>query len=165
MLTQQQTQQILAILEKDGRTTPAQIAVMTGLAEADVRTAVATLESGGVVRSYKARVDWERAGVPRVFAFLDLAVQPERGSGYDRVAERISRYPEVHSVYLVSGSQDLRVVIEGGTMQEIANFVAEKVAPIEGVRGTTTNFLLKKYKDDGVSFVEDVPDTRLAVTP
>jgi DNA-binding Lrp family transcriptional regulator len=157
--------EILHILEQDARTTPARIAAMTGLDEDAVRKTVADLEANGAIRSYKARVDWEKAGEPRVFAFIDVAAQPERGTGYDRIAERIYRYPEVHSVYLVSGSQDLRVVVEGTTMQEVANFVAEKLAPIDGVRGTATHFLLKKYKDDGVLFVDSEPDRRLAVTP
>jgi DNA-binding Lrp family transcriptional regulator len=157
--------EILHILERDARTTPAQIAAMTGLSEERVERTVAEYEANGTIRSYKTRIDWEKAGEPRVFAFIDVSAQPERGAGYDRLAERIFRYPEVHSVYLVSGSQDLRVVVEGATMQEVANFVAEKVAPIEGVRGTTTHFLLKKYKDDGVIFAETEPDRRLAVTP
>jgi DNA-binding Lrp family transcriptional regulator len=159
------TNEILQILEQDARTSPARLAAMTGLAEDEVKTAVAALEESGAIRSYKTRVDWDKAGKPRVFAFIDVAAQPERGSGYDRIAERIYRYPEVHSVYLVSGSQDLRVVVEGATMQEVANFVAEKLAPIDGVRGTATHFLLKKYKDDGVIFVDGEPDRRLAVTP
>jgi DNA-binding Lrp family transcriptional regulator len=159
------TNEILHILEKDARTTPAQIAAMTGQTEETVQAAIARAESEGAIRSYKTRVDWEKAGEARVFAFIDVDAQPERGSGYDRIAERIYRYPEVHSVYLVSGSQDLRVVVEGRTMQEVANFVAEKVAPIEGVRGTATHFLLKKYKDDGVIFHEPDYDRRLAVTP
>jgi DNA-binding Lrp family transcriptional regulator len=156
--------QILHILEQDARTPLPQIAVMTGHSEEEIEQAVAQYERNGVIRSYKTRVDWERAGEPRVFAFIDVAAQPERGTGYDRIAERIYRYPEVHSVYLVSGSQDLRVVVEGATMQEVANFVAEKLAPIDGVRGTATHFLLKKYKDDGVLFVDAEPDHRLAVS-
>ena len=156
---------VLSILERDSRTTLAQIAAMIGQDAAAVSAAIARLEERGVIRSYKARVDWERAGQSRVFAFIDVDAQPERGHGYDRIAERIYRYPEVHSVYLVSGSQDLRVVVEGGTIQEVANFVAEKLAPIDGVRGTTTHFLLKKYKDDGVLFVDAEPDRRLAVSP
>ncbi|MDX1931866.1 MAG: Lrp/AsnC family transcriptional regulator [Capsulimonadales bacterium] len=157
--------EILHILERDARTSPSHIAAMTGIDEDAVVRIIEDLEQNGTIRSYKSRIDWEKAGDPRVFAFIDVAVQPERGSGYDRIAERIYRYPEVHSVYLVSGQQDLRVVVEGKTMQEIANFVAEKVAPVEGVRGTTTNFLLKKYKDDGVIFAEAESDRRLAVTP
>jgi DNA-binding Lrp family transcriptional regulator len=158
--------EILRILAGDARATPAQIAAMTGRDEDAVRAAVTRMEGDGVIRSYKARIDWERAGEPRVFAFLDVSAQPERGTGYDRIAERIYRFPEVHSVYLVSGSQDLRVVVEGRTMQEVANFVAEKVATIEGVRGTSTHFLLKKYKDDGDIFADGGgDDRRLAVTP
>ena len=165
MNTNDTRHEILAILEKDARTTPAQIAAMTGQTEDDVRAAIAGAEADGTIRSYKTRIDWEKAGESRVFAFIDVAAQPERGSGYDRIAERIYRYPEVHSVYLVSGSLDLRVVVEGRTMQDVANFVAEKLAPVDGVRGTTTNFLLKKYKDDGVVFHEPDYDRRLAVTP
>lgn len=157
--------EVLRILEKDARTSVAQLAAMTGKSEAEVAATIALAEKSGVIRSYRTRIDWEKVGVPTVFAFIDLSVQPERGTGYDRIAERIYRYPEVHSVYLVSGSQDLRVVVEGKTMQEVASFVAEKLAPIEGVRGTTTGFLLKKYKDNGDIFAEVEPDNRLAVTP
>ena len=156
---------ILHILERDARVPLAQIAAMTGRSEDDVRAAIAALEKAGVIRRYRARVDWEKAGDPRMFAFIDLSVRPERGTGYDRIAERIYRYPEVHSVYLMSGAQDLRVVVEGRTMQELGEFVAERLATIEGVRGTTTHFLLKKYKDDGDLFVDEEPDRRLAVTP
>jgi DNA-binding Lrp family transcriptional regulator len=127
--------QILHVLESDARTTPDQIAAMTGLSVDEVQSAVVSFEEKGLIRSYKTRVDWERAGEPRVFAFIDVDAQPERGTGYDRIAERIYRYPEVHSVYLLSGSADLRVVVEGATMQSVANFVAEKLAPIEGRAG------------------------------
>lgn len=161
----EKTNDILHILERDARATPAQIAAMTGQTEAAVKESIAAFEADGTIRRYKTRVDWEKAGEPRVFAFIDVAVTPERGTGYDRIAERIYRYPEVHSVYLVSGAQDLRVVVEGKTMQEVANFVAEKLATVEGVRGTATHFLLKKYKDDGDLFVDTETDRRLAVTP
>lgn len=156
---------ILYILERDARVAPTQIAAMTGRTEEEVEDAIAAFEAEGVILRYRARVDWQKAGEPRMFAFIDVSVRPERGTGYDRIAERIYRYPEVHSVYLMSGAQDLRVVIEGRTMQEMGDFVAEKLATIEGVRGTTTHFLLKKYKDDGDLFVDEEPDRRLAVTP
>jgi DNA-binding Lrp family transcriptional regulator len=156
---------ILHILERDARVPLAQIAAMTGRSEDEVREAIAGFERSGVIRRYRARVDWEKAGDPRMFAFIDLDVRPERGVGYDRIAERIYRYPEVHSVYLMSGAQDLRIVIEGRTMQELGEFVAEKLATIDGVRATTTHFLLRKYKDDGDLFVDEDPDRRLAVTP
>jgi DNA-binding Lrp family transcriptional regulator len=163
-MTSQHTE-ILRILERDARSTAAQIAAMTGRAEGEVRDAIAAFEADGTSRRYRTRVDWEKVGEPRVFAFIDVAAVPERGTGYDRIAERIYRYPEVHSVYLVSGAQDLRVVVEGRTMQEVAQFVAEKLATVEGVRGTATHFLLKKYKDDGDLFVDEEPDRRLAVAP
>jgi DNA-binding Lrp family transcriptional regulator len=163
-MTSQHTE-ILRILERDARSTAAQIAAMTGRAEGEVRDAIAAFEADGTIRRYRTRVDWEKAGEPRIFAFIDVDAMPERGAGYDRIAERIYRHPEVHSVYLVSGTQDLRVVVEGKTMQEVAQFVAEKVATIEGVRGTATHFLLKKYKDDGDLFVDEEPDRRLAVAP
>jgi DNA-binding Lrp family transcriptional regulator len=164
-MNERKNNDILHILARDARATPAQIAAMTGRTEAEVKEAIAAFEAAGVIRHYKTRVDWEKAGEPRVFAFIDVDATPERGAGYDRIAERIYRYPEVHSVYLVSGTQDLRVVVEGKTMQEVANFVAEKLATVEGVRGTSTHFLLKKYKDDGDLFVDAEPDRRLAVTP
>lgn len=163
--TMNEKNDILRILARDGRTTPAQVAAMTGRTEQEVRQAIAAYEADGTIRHYKTKIDWEKAGEPKVFAFIDVAVRPERGTGYDRIAERIYRYPEVHSVFLVSGAQDLRVVVEGTSMQEVGNFVAEKLATIEGVTGTATHFLLKKYKDDGDVFVDVEPDHRLAVTP
>lgn len=157
---------VLRVLEINARTPVSAIAAQVGATEADVETLIEDAQKNGVIRSHRTRIDWERAGQPRVFAFIDVSAQPERGSGYDRIAERIYRYPEVHSVYLVSGTQDLRVVVEGETIQAVANFVAERVATIDGVRGTQTNFLLKKYKEDGVLFTgTDAEDGRLPVTP
>ena len=156
--------EVLRILEKDARLSTAQLAAMTGKSEAEVAATVATAEKAGVIRSYRTRIDWEKAGAGRVYAFIDVAAQPERGTGYDRIAERIYRYPEVHSVYLVSGSQDLRVVVEGKTMQEVANFVAEKLSPMENVTGTVTHFILQKYKEDGDMLKKAKKDKRQAIT-
>ena len=157
--------QILSILERDARTTPEKIAVMIGKPEDKIRQAIADREKRGVIRHYKTVVDWEKAGRERVFAFIDVRVTPSRGVGYDEIAGRIYKYPEVHSVYLVSGDYDLRVVVEGRTMQEVAFFVAERLAPLEGVLSTRTNFLLKKYKSDGDVFEDTGEDYRLAVAP
>ncbi|MDH7602704.1 MAG: Lrp/AsnC family transcriptional regulator [Armatimonadota bacterium] len=157
--------EILRILERDARTSPAQIAVMTGKSEEEVRQAIKHMEESGIIRRYKTVVDWERAGVERVFAFIDVRVSPSRGVGFDDVARRIYKYPEVHSVYLVSGDYDLRVVVEGENMREVAFFVAEKLATLEGVLSTRSSFLLKKYKDDGDVYEEPEQDDRLAVTP
>ncbi len=156
---------ILKILERDARATPEQVAAMTGRDLDDVKRLIREAEESRLIRRYKAVVDWDRATEEAVFAFIDVRVSPERGTGFDDVARRIYRYPEVHSVYLVSGQHDLRVVVEGRSMKEVAFFVAEKLASIERVQSTETHFLLKKYKEDGEIFEDQEPDRRLAVAP
>jgi len=157
--------EILKVLEQDARATPRQIAAQTGLSEETVVAQLTEWEASGVIRRYKTVIDWERFGDERVFAFIDVTVTPARGVGFDDVAERIYRYPEVHSVYLVSGTQDLRCVVEGRTMREIADFVAQKLSTIDRVTSTSTHFLLKKYKDDGDIFADGEIDHRLMVAP
>ena len=157
--------EILKILERDARVSPDKIAVMVGKTEKEVCDAIAEMEKSGIIRRYKTVVDWEKAGVESVFAFIDVRVTPSRGVGFDDVARRIYHFPEVHSVYLVSGDYDLRVVVEGGHMREVALFVAERLATLEGVLSTRTNFLLKKYKENGDVFEEPREDERLAITP
>jgi len=157
--------QILKILERDARTTPEKIAVMLGVSEDTVVEAITDMEKRGVIRRYKTIIDWDKAGRERVFAFIDVRVTPTRGVGFDDVAQRIYKYPEVHSVYLVSGDYDLRVVIEGKTMREVAFFVAERLATLDGVLSTRTNFLLKKYKENQDIFEDPGEDQRLAVSP
>ncbi|MDH7569526.1 MAG: Lrp/AsnC family transcriptional regulator [Armatimonadota bacterium] len=156
---------ILKILERDARATPEQIAAMTGRDPSTVARLIEEAQRTGIIRRFKTVVDWDRAGEERVFAFIDVRVTPERGSGFDDVARRIYRFPEVHSVYLVSGQQDLRVVVEGANMKEVAHFVAEKLSTLEQVTATETHFLLKKYKEDGEIFEDQEPDRRLAVVP
>ncbi|MBP6964894.1 MAG: Lrp/AsnC family transcriptional regulator [Armatimonadetes bacterium] len=156
---------ILKILESDSRLSPEEIATMTGKSADEVRKVIEECESNGIIRRYKTVIDWEKVGEERVFAFIDVGVSPERGVGFDDIAERIYRYPEVHSVYLVSGTHDLRVVVEGDSMKEVAFFVAEKLATIDRVQSTATHFLLKTYKQDGDTFEQPPPDRRLAVAP
>ena len=156
---------VLKILERDSRISMAQLATMTGSTEQEVREFVQNAEKTGVIRRYKTVIDWEKAGVERVFAFIDVKVSPARGVGFDDVAERIYRFPEVHSVYLVSGTYDLRVVVEGENMKQVAFFVAEKLSTIDRVQSTATHFLLKKYKEDTDIFEEPSEDHRLAVSP
>ncbi len=158
-------QEILKILERNAQATPAQIAAQTGFPEARISKQIADWEESGVIRRYKTVIDWERFGVEPVFAFIDVKVSPARGVGFDDIAERIYRYPEVHSVYLVSGNQDLRCVVEGGNIKEIADFVAQKLSTIDRVNSCSTHFLLKKYKDDGEIFAELEADHRLMVAP
>jgi DNA-binding Lrp family transcriptional regulator len=157
--------EILKILETDCRLSPEEIAAMTGRAPKEVKELIADLEEKGIIRRYKAVIDWEKTGDERIFALIDVKVSPERGVGFDAIAEQIYRYPEVHTVYLVSGLHDLRVVVEGKSMKEVAFFVAEKLATVDRVQSTSTHFLLKRYKEDGVFF--DIPesDKRLAIVP
>ncbi len=157
--------EILEILEKDARTPPEKIAAMTGLGADTVRSQIQAWERSGVIRRYKTVIDWEQLGCEQVSAFIDVAVTPQRGTGFDVVAERIYRYPEVRSVFLVSGGHDLRVIVEGSSIKEVANFVSEKLATIDQVNATNTHFLLKKYKDDGDIFAETEADQRLVVAP
>ncbi len=158
--------QILKILERDARTSSAQMAVMLGKTEEEIEQSIKEMEEAGIIRHYKAIIDWEKAGKEHVFAFIDVRVSPSRGVGFDDVARRVYKYPEVHSVYLVSGDYDLRVVVEGKTMRDVAFFVAEKLSTLEGVLSTKSSFLLKKYKMDGDIFEEPAAaEDRLAVAP
>lgn len=157
--------QVLKVLEDDARRTPAVIADMIGSTEEEVRRMIEDCERRGIIRRYKTVVDWDRVEEERVFAFIDVQVSPSRGVGFDDVAERIFRFPEVRSLYLVSGGYDLRIVVEGRSLKDVAAFVSEKLATVDRVRGTTTHFLLKKYKEDGVAFTEAAEGRRLAVAP
>ncbi|HEY4008382.1 MAG TPA: Lrp/AsnC family transcriptional regulator [Pseudonocardia sp.] len=164
--------EILEILARDGSATPERIATMTDLPEQAVRDQIAEWESTGVIRRYKAVVDWDRFDrvshtdqPEQITAFIDLSIGPARGVGFDDVAERISRFPEVRSVYLVSGTQDLRCTVTGRTLREVSDFVAQKLSPIDRVHSTATYFVLKTYKRDGDAFIEPEVDHRLPVVP
>lgn len=152
--------EILEILEKNGRQTPAEIAAMTGKDEAAVREAIRKFEEDHVITAYTALVNWEKTDHERVTALIEVRVTPQRDRGFDRVAERIYSFPEVKACYLMSGGFDLTVVIEDKTMKEVALFVAEKLAVIPDVNSTATHFILKKYKDKGFVFGGQVEDDR-----
>jgi DNA-binding Lrp family transcriptional regulator len=155
---------VLQILEQDAHTTPDQIAERTGLSKRRVTRLMRDLEAAGIIRKYKAIVNWERAAAERVYAFIEVRVTPERGRGFDSVAERILRFPEVHSLYLMSGAYDLHVVAEGENMRDVALFVAEKLATIEGVQSTATHFVLRRYKVDGDILEQPEQAERLPIT-
>ncbi len=157
--------EILSLLEENARLSLREIADATGVEEEQVRKVVEELEKRGVILAYRAIVNWEKAGVDRVCALIDLKVTPEREHGYDAVASRIMRFPEVKSLYLVSGTYDLSVMVEGGSMREVAGFVAEKLAPLKNVTSTTTHFVLRKYKEAGVMLYDGEELRRLAVSP
>ncbi len=159
------TNELLRILEDDARTSVEAIARMTGSSEALVRERIAEFERDGVIKSYKTVIDWEKAGAERVMAFVDVKVTPQRDVGFDDVAERIYRYPEVISIWLVSGDYDLRIVLAGASLQDVSSFVSQKLAAIDRVQGTSTHFIMKRYKEDSVVFAEDLADQRLVVSP
>jgi len=157
--------EIISILENNSRIQPKQIAVMVGLDREEVEKRIRTMEEERVIVKYHTLINWEKTGQETVSALIEVKVTPQRGEGFDKVAERIYRFPEVRSVYLMSGRYDISLVIEGKTMKEVAFFVAEKLATIEEVQSTATHFVLKKYKQEGVILEDDEKDRRLVISP
>lgn len=143
---------LLKLLEQDCTLTDEQLASMTDMTLEEVITAKAQLEADKIILGYKAIVDWDRTQREAVTALIEVKVTPQRGEGFDRIAERIYQYDEVESVYLMSGSFDLTVIISGRTLKEVALFVGEKLAPLDDVTGTATHFILRKYKEKHLIF-------------
>ena len=142
----------LKLLEKDAHLTPAELALMCEKEEGDIKALIDEYEKRGVILGYTTIIDWDKTDSEYVNALIELKVTPRVGSGYDEIAERIYSYPEVESVYLMSGGYDLTVMLRGKTMREVAIFVASKLATIEAVTSTATHFVLRKYKDHNVIF-------------
>ena len=151
---------LLQLLENDCTLTPEQLASMADMSVEDVKAAIKRYEEEKVILGYKAIVDWDRTDREAVTALIEVKVTPQRGEGFDRVAERIYQYDEVESVYLMSGAYDLTVIISGRTLREVAQFVGERLAPLEGVTGTATHFILKKYKEKHLVFRRPEPQER-----
>ena len=148
-------EEILEILEKNFRYTDEQIAVMVGKTVEEVREAIQDYEEKSIIAGYTTLINWENTGKEVVTALIQVRVTPQRGEGFDKVAERIYRYDQVQACYLMSsGGFDLTVIVEGKTMKEVATFVAQKLAVLDNVGGTATHFVLKKYKDHGTIFKE-----------
>ena len=143
--------EIIEILEKNARATPEEIAKMLNMTPAAVRSSIKKLEKEGVILKYKAIINKEiaRDEESGVRALIEVRITPQKNLGFEHIAERIYQFPEVASCYLMSGTYDLLVVVEGKSINTVANFVAEKLSPMENVRGTVTHFILKKYKEDG----------------
>jgi DNA-binding Lrp family transcriptional regulator len=141
--------EILKILENDARTTTKQISTMTGTPSPEVAKLIKQAEKDQTILKYKTVINWEKAGEEVVRALIEVDVTPQRDVGFDAIAERIYRFPQASSVYLLSGTYDLLVLVTGKTMHEVADFVTQKLALIEGVHGTVTHFMLKRYKEDG----------------
>ena len=141
--------EILKILQNDARATIKQIATMTDSSSAEVSKLIKQAEKDGVILKYKTVINWEKVGKEEVWALIEVKVTPEKDVGFDAMARRIYRFPQTRTVYLVSGTYDLLVVVAAKTEHEVAEFVSEHLAPIEGVHGTVTHFVLKRYKEDG----------------
>lgn len=157
--------EILHILKNNARASVEDIARMTGKSPEDVAAAIDAWERSGVIRGYRALVNEDRLPGERVTAVIEVKVQPEREGGFDRVASRIARFPEVVNMYLMSGKYDLLLFVEGDSLRNVAGFVARRLAPLEGILSTGTHFMLQTYKEDGVLMEEDPSDERLQVSP
>ncbi|NOU91804.1 Lrp/AsnC family transcriptional regulator [Paenibacillus sp. LMG 31456] len=156
---------IIELLKEDARRTPGLIATLLGASEAEVAGAIQDLEAAHVIVKYATVVNWAKVDDEKVTALIEVQITPERGRGFDAIAERIYLYPEVKSVFLMSGAYDLLVEIEGKTLKEVASFVSNKLSPIERVLSTKTHFVLKKYKQDGIIFEDKEEDPRLLISP
>ncbi|HIT56871.1 MAG TPA: Lrp/AsnC family transcriptional regulator [Candidatus Galloscillospira stercoripullorum] len=143
---------LLRLLEENCALTTEELAALADLTEEETRAAIRKFEADRTILGYKAIVDWDRTAREDVTALIEVKVTPQRGEGFDRIAERIYQYDEVESVYLMSGAFDLTVIISGRTLKEVAHFVGEKLAPLEDVTGTATHFILKKYKEKHLIF-------------
>src|ERR1051325_5416292 len=157
--------QLLELLRENAALTADQLSKMLNLPAAEVAARIATYEKDQVILGYRTVLNEEKLGVDLVRAVIEVKITPERGGGFDRLAERIAKYAEVNSCYLMSGGYDLLVIVEGNTLREVATFVSEKLATIQGVLSTATHFMLKPYKEQGVLMTPERNEERLAVTP
>lgn len=158
-------EKILAIIEKNSRIGVKELAELLGENEALVAEEIAQMESEHIICGYHTLINWERTEDEKVIALIEVKVTPQREMGFDKIAERIYQYSEVKSVYLMSGSYDFTVILEAKTMRAVAQFVAEKLSPIESVLSTATHFVLRKYKDHGTVLSEGTPDERMLIAP
>lgn len=153
-------EQILKVLDKNARVTDAQLASMLGCSEAEATARRTELEKSGIIRGYHALVDWERTDRAYVTAIIDICVTPRRDSGFEGVAQMIMGYDEVESLSLMSGGYDFSIEVSGKTFKEVALFVAKRLSTLEGVQSTATHFVLRRYKEHGISFVDGEKDER-----
>ena len=156
---------LLDILREDCRIPLEKLAVMTGSTMEEVAAAIQNLEERKIILRYAPIINWDRTDRERVEAMIEVRVTPQRDMGFDAIARRIYRFDEVKSVYLMSGSYDLLVLVEARTLKELAAFVSGKLSPLETVTGTATSFVLKRYKEEGVIFESDDTDRRLVISP
>jgi DNA-binding Lrp family transcriptional regulator len=157
--------ELLKLLQNNALESPENLARMLGLPTAEVSARIADYEKRGVIRGYQAILDEDQLGLDKVTAVIEVKVTPQREGGFDTIAQRISRFPEVNSAYLMSGTYDLLLFVEGRTLREVASFVSERLSPLEGVLSTSTHFMLKTYKRFGVLMQKENSDERLSVSP
>lgn len=158
-------EELLKIIERNSRIDLKELAVILGVEEMDVVNELQALEEQGIICGYHTMIDWEKTSKEKVSALIEVRVTPQRGQGFDSVAERIYKYPEVESVYLISGSYDLMVILEGKTLREVSSFVSDKLSTLESVLSVATHFILRKYKDHGTVLDKKKEDEREMITP
>ncbi|GGA38255.1 Lrp/AsnC family transcriptional regulator [Paenibacillus physcomitrellae] len=158
-------QKLIELLREDARYTPELLATMLGVTEAEVKTAIQELEQEHIIVKYATVVNSGKLDDEKVTALIEVQITPERGRGFDSIAERVYLYPQVKSVYLMSGAYDLLVEVEGRNLKDVASFVSQKLSTLESVLSTKTHFILKKYKQDGVIFEDHEEDHRLMISP
>ena len=158
-------EEILTFIEKNSRVDLKELAIIVGTDEVTVANEMAAMEKERIICGYHTLIDWEKTSMEKVTALIEVRVTPQRGEGFDKIAERIYNYPEVRSVYLISGAYDLMVILEGKTLRGVSMFVAEKLSTLDQVVGTATHFILKKYKDHGTVLGQAKTDERMVITP
>lgn len=156
---------ILGIMEKNSRIDIKELAVLLGATEVEVANAIADMEKENIICGYHTMINWENTSEEKVTAMIEVMVTPQRGIGFDKIAERIYNFSEVQSVYLMSGGFDFMVILEEKTMKSVSQFISDKLSPIEAIRGTATHFVLKKYKEHGTTLSVQKADERMLVTP
>lgn len=158
-------EKMLTFIEKNSRIDLKELAIVLGVDVSTVMNELEAMEAEHVICGYHTLINWDKTGIEKVTAMIEVRVTPQRGMGFDKVAERIYNYPEVESVYLISGGFDFMVILEGKTLREVSQFVSEKLSPLDSVLSTKTNFILKKYKDHGTVMAEPGRDERMKITP
>ncbi|MCR4763977.1 MAG: Lrp/AsnC family transcriptional regulator [Lachnospiraceae bacterium] len=156
---------LLTYIERNARAGLDELAVMFGVPEIDLANEWKSMEEEGFICGYHTMIDWSKTSIEEVSALIEVRVTPQRGLGFDSIAERIYKYPEVQSVYLMSGGFDLMVILEGKSLQEVAGFVSNKLSTMDSILSTATHFILKKYKDHGTILAKKPEDTRERVSP
>ena len=156
---------ILGVIEKNSRIDVHELAILLGVSEVEVANELAEMEKEKVICGYHTLINWDKTDTEKVTAFIEVRVTPQRGQGFEKLAERITNYPEVKSIYLMSGAFDFAIFLEGKTLKEVSMFVSTKLSTLEAVAGTATHFVLKKYKDHGMILIDKEPTNRMKVTP